>query len=58
MMSITKRILHIILMIIIAGLIYIRIPKSMRNAEMQIKNLDLLHTTIFMISINTLEYTA
>jgi hypothetical protein len=58
MLNITKRILSIILSIIIAGLIYVRIPKSKRNAEMQIKNLDFKTLVIFIDSIKPLEYTA
>jgi hypothetical protein len=58
MLSITKRILPTILLMIIAGLIYIRIPKSKRNAEMQIKKLDLINMGFFIYSIKTLEYTA
>ena len=59
MISITKRILPIILVVmIIATLIYIRIPKSKRNAEMQIKKLDFINPVIFINSIKPLEYTA
>jgi hypothetical protein len=58
MLSITKRILPIFLREINAILIYIRIPKSNRNAEMQIKKLDFINTVFFMNSIKSLEYTA
>ena len=58
MLSITKRISTIILRMIIAGLIYIRIPKSKRNAEIQIKNLDFINKVDFIHSIKPLEYTA
>ena len=58
MLSITKRILPIVLKMIDATLIYIRILKSKRNAEMQIKNLDLIKMVDFINSINPLEYSA
>ena len=58
MLNITKRILPIFLREIIAILIYIRIPKSKRNAEMEIKNLDLIKSVFFINSIKPLEYTA
>ena len=58
MLSITKRILPIVLNMIDATLIYIRILKSKRNAEMRIKNLDLIKMVDFINSINPLEYSA
>jgi hypothetical protein len=56
--SITKRISTMILRMIIAGKTYIRIPKSKRNAEMQIKNLDFINTVFFIDLIKPLAYTA
>jgi hypothetical protein len=58
MLRITERILSMILWMIFAGLIYIRIAKSKRNAEMQIKKLDLIKVVGFIYSIKPLEYTA
>jgi hypothetical protein len=57
-LSITKRFFPMILLRINAGLIYIRILKSKRNAEMQIKKLDFKNTVFFMNSIKPLAYTA
>jgi hypothetical protein len=58
MISCTERILPIILLLIFAPLIYIRIAKSKRNAEMQIKKLDFINTVLFIYSIKPLVYTA
>ena len=53
----TKRI-FLMLGILVAIQIYIRIPKSKKNAEMQIKKLDFIKTIIFMNSIKSLKYLA
>ena len=58
MISITERILPIIIGKTIALLIYIRIPKSKRNAQMQIKKLHFIEMVFFIVSIKPLEYTA
>ena len=56
-MGSTKLIL-LMIRIYIARLIYIRIPKSKRNAEVQIKLRDFIKLIIFIISVVPLVYMA
>jgi hypothetical protein len=57
MMGSTKLIL-LMIRIYIARLIYIRIPKSKSNAEVQIKLRDFIKLIIFIISVVPLVYMA